>query len=44
VVDETIVPVLELPPTTPFTSHVTAVLTELVEVVFERLTTAVKSV
>jgi hypothetical protein len=43
VVDETIVPVLELPPTTPFTSQVTAVLVVLVVVVLVRFTTAVKS-
>ncbi len=35
---------LELPPTIPFTSHVTAVLVELVVLVLERLTVAVKSV
>jgi hypothetical protein len=35
---------LEFPPTVPFTSHVTAVLVELVVVVFERFTVAVKSV
>jgi hypothetical protein len=35
---------LEFPPTMPFTSQVTAVLTDVVVVVFERFTTAVKSV
>ena len=35
---------VELPPAIPFTSHVTAVLVELVVVVFAKLTVAVKSV
>src|SRR5690348_12525804 len=39
-----IVPTVELPPATPFTSQMTAVLVEEVEVVFERFTVAVKSV
>ena len=40
----TIVPFVELPPATPFTSHVTAVLVLVVVVEFERFTTAVNCV
>jgi hypothetical protein len=44
VLDETIVPIDEFPPATPFTSQVTAVLVDEVVVVLFRLTVAVKSV
>ena len=43
VVEETIVPIDEFPPATPFTSQVTVVLVDEVVVVFARLTVAVKS-